>query len=71
MKSVRTEVIYGGNPIQAQVKLLKGPTPPHIVVGTPGRVLALVKEKSLNLDNVKMFILDECDKVLDNVRKYH
>ena len=51
--------------------MLKGPTPPHIVVGTPGRVLALCKEKSLDLSNVKMFILDECDKVLENVCKYH
>jgi len=36
-------------------------------VGTPGRILALVKNKSLNLDNLKMFILDECDRVLENV----
>lgn len=69
MKEVRTEVIYGGQPIGAQEKMLKGPTPPHIVVGTPGRVLALVRNKSLNLDKLKMFVLDECDKVLDNVSK--
>jgi len=49
------------------VKLLKGKEPPHIIVGTPGRILALVRDKTLNLDNLKMFILDECDKVLENV----
>ena len=70
MKSTRTEVIFGGQPIQTQQKLLKGNAPPHIIVGTPGRVLALVKDKSLNLANVKMFVLDECDKVLENVSKY-
>ena len=69
MKDVRTEVIYGGEPIQKDVKLLKGSTPPHIIVGTPGRILALVKNKSLNLDNLKMFILDECDRGLENVSK--
>ena len=38
-------------------------------MGTPGRILHLAKDKSLNLDNLKMFILDECDKVLENVGK--
>lgn len=46
-------------------KVLKGPKPPHIIIGTPGRILALVNAKSLNLDNLQMFILDECDKMLD------
>ena len=69
MKSTRTEVIYGGQPIKDQVKLLKGNEPPHIIVGTPGRVKALIMDKTLNLDNVKMFILDECDRVLENVSK--
>jgi len=46
---------------------LKGNAPPHIVVGTPGRILALVRDKTLNLSNIKMFILDECDKVLESV----
>lgn len=69
MKECRTEVIYGGEPIQQHVKLLKGNAQPHIIVGTPGRILALVKNKALNLDNLKMFILDECDRVLENVSK--
>lgn len=69
MKHIRTEVIFGGEPIATQQKLLKGPTPPHIIVGTPGRILALTKDKSLNMDKLKMFILDECDRVLDNVSK--
>ena len=49
--------------------MLKGPNSPHIIVGTPGRILHLAKDKSLNLENLKMFILDECDKVLENVGK--
>jgi ATP-dependent RNA helicase UAP56/SUB2 len=67
MKALRTEVIYGGEPMQNHIKLLKGPTPPHIIVGTPGRILALVKAKHLDLHNLKMFVLDECDRLLDQM----
>lgn len=69
MKSLRTEVIYGGEPIDGQIKLLKGLTPPHIVVGTPGRILALTKGGHLNMQNLKIFVLDECDKLLDQLSK--
>ena len=37
---------------------------PHIVVGTPSRILALVKNKKLNLKNLKHLVQDECDKML-------
>mmetsp|Transcript_39394 Transcript_39394/g.51555 ORF Transcript_39394/g.51555 Transcript_39394/m.51555 type:complete len:296 (-) Transcript_39394:899-1786(-) len=67
MPNVKTECILGGESLEKQKKLLKGPNAPHIIVGTPGRILHLAKDKSLNLDNLKMFILDECDKVLENV----
>lgn len=46
------------------IKLLEAETP-HIVVGTPGRILQLVKEKHLKLDNLKRFVLDECDHMLN------
>jgi len=38
---------------------------PHIVVATPGRCLGLIRSKALNLKNIKHFVLDECDKMLD------
>lgn len=40
---------------------------PHIVVGTPGRILDLIRNKALKLDSVKHFIIDECDKMLDTL----
>merc|ERR1712241_626331 len=40
---------------------------PHIVVATPGRLLALVRSKKLKMQNVKHFILDECDKMLETL----
>merc|ERR1719247_1682082 len=38
-----------------------------ILIGTPGRVLGLVKNKDLKLDKLSQFILDECDKCLDKL----
>jgi len=35
------------------------------VIGTPGRTLALIKKKKLDVSNLKFFVLDECDKVLE------
>ena len=55
-------------PIQKDEEALKS-TSPHIVVGTPGRILALIKNKKLNLKNLKHFILDECDKMLEQLGK--
>ena len=65
LENIRTEAFFGGVPISGHEKILKSLTPPHIVVGTPGRVLALADRKVMALDNLKMFVLDECDKMLD------
>jgi ATP-dependent RNA helicase UAP56/SUB2 len=66
MNSVKIAVFFGGMLIQKDETVLKTNCP-HIVVGTPGRILALVKNKSLNLKHLKHFILDECDKMLDQL----
>jgi len=68
MPDVRTEVFYGGTLIKRDLDLLKDKFKcPHIVVGTPGRILALVKEKALRLSEIKHFVLDECDKMLEQL----
>lgn len=68
MTNVRTSVFYGGTPISADVEILNNKEKcPHIVVGTPGRMMALVRDKHLNGSKVKHFVLDECDKVLDSL----
>ena len=53
------------------IKILKDEkTTPHIVIGTPGRILQLVNEnKALSLANLQVFVLDECDKMLDEPGK--
>ena len=68
LPDIRTSVFYGGTPFQADVDICKDPeTAPHIVVATPGRLTALVREKHLRTSNVKHFVLDECDKMLDSM----
>ena len=61
-------VFFGGISIKKDEDTLRNSCP-HIVVGTPGRLLALVRQKILNLKNIKHFILDECDKMLDQLGK--
>ena len=57
---------FGGMAIAKDEQVLKNNCP-HIVVGTPGRILALVKSKKLPLKNLKHFVLDECDKMLEQL----
>ncbi|KAF5106629.1 hypothetical protein DV453_003778 [Geotrichum candidum] len=66
LPDVRTAVFYGGTPTQKDVDLIKDKSKcPHIIVATPGRLNALVRDKHLRLGNVKTFVIDECDKVLE------
>merc|ERR1719324_1646029 len=63
---VKTAVVYGGIPIAKDKEMLKDSCP-HILIGTPGRVLALCREKDLKLDKLTHFVLDECDKCLEKL----
>ena len=38
---------------------------PHIVVGTPGRILKHLEKETLKLDGLNMLVLDEADRMLD------
>jgi ATP-dependent RNA helicase UAP56/SUB2 len=64
LPAVKVEVFYGGVPITQNKAALKANTP-HIVVGTPGRILGLVKSKDLVLGKLKHFVMDECDRMLE------
>ena len=70
MPDIKTGVFYGGVPITKDAEMLKNKeTHPHIVVGTPGRLNALIRDKYLRLGSVRIFVLDECDKMLDQIGK--
>lgn len=63
MKQVIPVAVYGGASIETQIKKLKKGG--QIVVGTPGRVLDLIRRKVLKLGSVKWLVLDEADEMLN------
>lgn len=67
LDQVSVAVFMGGTSVGQDKKNLREKPGFHIVVGTPGRILALVKEGALNLKHIKHFIVDECDKMLDQL----
>ncbi|MDQ0273215.1 DEAD/DEAH box helicase [Cytobacillus purgationiresistens] len=62
-KKTRVLSIYGGQDINRQIRALKNN--PHIIVGTPGRLLDHINRKTLRLDHVHTAILDEADEMLN------
>ena len=62
-RNVRVVAIYGGSSMERQVNALKHGA--QVVVGTPGRVLDLIRRGELRLDRVHTVILDEADRMLD------
>ncbi|CAL2108297.1 ATP-dependent RNA helicase DeaD [Tenacibaculum sp. 190524A02b] len=60
---LKTVTVYGGTNIEQQIKQLKKGA--HIVIGTPGRTVDLIKRRSLKLGDVKWLVLDEADEMLN------
>ena len=60
---LRTALLYGGVDIKPQIKSMQGGV--EIVVATPGRLLDHMEQKSINLSQVQMLVLDEADRMLD------
>lgn len=62
-KRIETLAIYGGQPYERQFRGLQRGV--HIVVGTPGRVMDHMRRGTLHLEDLKFFVLDEADEMLD------
>ena len=62
-RGVRELPIYGGQSYERQFRGLSAGA--QIIIGTPGRVMDHLERKSLRLDQIKMVILDEADRMLD------
>ena len=62
-KGVREIPIYGGQSYDRQLRGLRDGA--QIIIGTPGRVMDHLERRTLKLDQVKMVILDEADRMLD------
>ena len=60
---VKHTVIFGGVSQHAQVEKLRRGV--HILVATPGRLLDLINQGHVRLDKIKVFVLDEADRMLD------
>jgi superfamily II DNA/RNA helicase len=62
-RGVRVLPIYGGVAYEPQIEALRAGV--EILVGTPGRLMDLAKQKHLRLDRVHALVLDEADRMLD------
>jgi ATP-dependent RNA helicase RhlE len=65
---IKTNVLVGGVPIMKHKRMLKGKF--HITVATPGRLLDLMNQGDISLDEVSTLVLDEADRMLDMGFRY-
>ncbi len=59
---IKSTCVYGGTAYEGQLQALRGQ--PHIVVGTPGRVLDLLGKRKIKLSSANFCVLDEADEML-------
>jgi ATP-dependent RNA helicase DeaD len=63
-RGVNTMAVYGGTPIGTQIRELKRANV-QVVVATPGRLIDLLERGAVNLEEVKIVVLDEADEMLN------
>tara|TARA_Y100000589_G_scaffold321520_1_gene353015 strand:+ start:2214 stop:3563 length:1350 start_codon:yes stop_codon:yes gene_type:complete len=61
--NLKVLAVYGGQAISTQAEKLK--KKPHIIVGTPGRVMDMHQRRLLPYDRIQLAMLDEVDRMLD------
>ncbi|MDP8962538.1 MAG: DEAD/DEAH box helicase [Cyanobacteriota bacterium] len=61
--SLRSAVVYGGVGIRPQIQMLRRGV--DILVATPGRLLDHLGQKTVDLSQIEILVLDECDRMLD------
>ena len=59
----RVVTLHGGSNVIRQIEVLGKPA--HVVVGTPGRIIDLMRRKALDLSRVRVVAVDEADKMLE------
>tara|TARA_Y100000816_G_scaffold196064_1_gene143324 strand:+ start:10514 stop:11650 length:1137 start_codon:yes stop_codon:yes gene_type:complete len=62
MENVSIKTLIGGTSVASDIEDLK--SPPHIIVGTPGRIYDMIKRKKIDMLSIQLFILDEADEML-------
>jgi len=61
--NIKINSVYGGTDIKSQIKSLSKGN--HIIVGTPGRVIDLIKRRKINLEKIETVVMDEADEMLN------
>lgn len=61
--------LIGGTSVQRDVNNLRRPS--HIIIGTPGRIADMVRQRALNLPKFNILVLDEFDRLLDMLSLIH
>ena len=59
----KTHVCVGGNSVRNDIDIIKNGV--HVVVGTPGRIFHMLRDRYLDITSLKLLILDEADQILD------
>jgi ATP-dependent RNA helicase DeaD len=62
-RGLKMTLLYGGRSLVPEAQALRNGV--HIIVGTPGRTLDHLRQRSLSLGSVRMLVLDEADEMLD------
>jgi superfamily II DNA/RNA helicase len=65
MNGIRIKTIIGGSSIDEDANEMRE-TPPHIIVGCPGRVYDMIRRRHINANKLKLVILDEADEMLSS-----
>jgi len=60
---IKTAVLIGGASMYNQLQLLRNN--PHVVIGTPGRIIDHIEQRTLKLQDVTVLVLDEADRMFD------
>lgn len=60
--NIKSTAVYGGAPVVDQIKKIRRGS--HIIVGTPGRTIDLIRRRVISFNNIKTVILDEADEML-------
>ena len=60
---LKTAVLIGGAPMGPQLAALS--RNPHIIIGTPGRIIDHMERRTISLEKITMLVLDEADRMLD------
>lgn len=60
---IKTAVLIGGAPIRQQIRILR--ENPNVIIGTPGRIIDHLEQRTLSLHDISILVLDEADRMFD------